>query len=117
MQHIEDAKRERLSAKTVTNEAKSSIFRYIVSSEDMPDSELSTERLSCEAMAILGAGTTTTAGALGLISYYVLANPDIKERLQNELNSVTASYLEKPPTWAQLEKVAYLQAVIKEGLR
>ena len=68
-------------------------------------------------MAILGAGTTTTAGALGLISYYVLANPHIKERLQKELHSVTASYPEKPPTWAQLEKVAYLQAVIKEGLR
>ena len=83
----------------------------------MPDSELSTERLTREAMALLGAGTTTTAGALGLISYYILANPQIKERLQKELASVTAGYPEKPPKWAHLERLAYLQAVIKEGLR
>lgn len=64
MKHIEDTKREKLSTKIVENDAKSSIFRYIVSS-DMPDSELSSERLSREAMVLLGAGTATTALTLG----------------------------------------------------
>ena len=114
--HIEDTKREKLSAKTVENDAKSSIFRYIVSS-DMPDSELSSERLIREAMLLLSAGTATTARTLGLISYYTLANPHIMERLQKELQSVTAGYPENYPRWADLEKVVYLQAVIKEGLR
>lgn len=66
MKHIEDTKREKLSTKIVENDAKSSIFRYIVSS-DMPDSELSSERLSREAMVLLGAGTATTALTLGFI--------------------------------------------------
>lgn len=116
LKHIEDTKREKLSAKTVENDTKSSIFRYIVSS-DMPDSELSSERLSREAMVLLGAGTATTARTLSFISYYTLANPHIMERLQKELQSVTAGYPEKSPRWADLEKVVYLQAVIKEGLR
>ena len=64
-------------------------------------------------MVLLGAGTATTARTLGFISYYVLANPHIKQRLQKELGSVTAN----PPKWADLEKVVYLQAIIREGLR
>ena len=83
----------------------------------MPDSELSSERLSREAMFLLAAGTAPTARALGIISYYALANPHIMERLQQALQSVTAGYPEKFPRWADLEKVVYLQAVIKEGLR
>ena len=68
-------------------------------------------------MVLLGAGTATTARTLGFISYYILAYPHIKERLQKELESVTAGFPEKPPKWVDLEKVVYLQAVIKEGLR
>ena len=68
-------------------------------------------------MVLLGAGSATTARTLGLISYYTIANPHIKERLQKELESVTAGFPENPPKWADLEKVVYLQAVIKEGLR
>ena len=66
---------------------------------------------------LLGAGTASAARALSTISYYTLANSHIKERLQRELKSVTAGYSEKSPRWADLEKVVYLQAVIKEGLR
>jgi cytochrome P450 len=97
----------------IDENAKSSIFRYIVSG-DMPDSECSVERLSREAMVLLGAGTATTARTIGIISYYILSNP---HRLANELKDVMASYPAKPPRWADLEKLPYLQAVIKEGLR
>ena len=83
----------------------------------MPDSERSSERLSREAMVLLGAGTATTARTLGFISYYTLANPHIRKKLQKELKDVTAAYPEKIPKWADLEKLPYLQAVIKEGLR
>lgn len=68
-------------------------------------------------MVLLGAGTATIARTLGFISYYILANPRIKETLQKELKGVIAGYPENPPKWADLEKVVYLQAVIKEGLR
>ena len=68
-------------------------------------------------MVLLGAGTATTARALDFISYYIIANLHIKERLQKELESVTAGFTLNPPKWADLEKVVYLQAVIREGLR
>lgn len=83
----------------------------------MPDSERSVDRLSREAMVLFGAGTATTARTMGFICYYVLNSPHMRERLGKELKSVMADYPENLPRWADLEKLPYLQAVIKEGLR
>lgn len=114
--HISDAKRDKLSAKGVEINERTSLFRHILDS-DMPESELSSERLSKEAQVILGAGTTSTARTLDLISYYILANKHIRATLNNELKDIMATYPEKTPSWAELENLPYLQALIKEGLR
>jgi cytochrome P450 len=116
MQHIIDSKRENFSTEKVDENASSSIFRHIVSG-DMPESERSVKRLSREAMVLFGAGTATTARTMGFISYYLLTNPHMRECLGNELKDIMADYPENLPTWAKLEKLPYLQAVIKEGLR
>ncbi|PNY27758.1 Trichodiene oxygenase [Tolypocladium capitatum] len=116
LNHIETAKTENLTAESIEKNPNSSIFRHIVSS-DLPESEKSSERLSREAMILLGAGSVTSARALGLVSYYVLSNPRIEKRLREELREVTACYPDKVPRWADVEKIPYLQACIKEGLR
>lgn len=117
--HIGAVKREKAalgSKDTTTTGARLTLFRHLVNS-DLPASELSDERLSKEAQVLIGSGTITTAGTLGFICYYILANPAIRKRLAEELKPVMEGYPEKKPTWAQLEKVEYLQALIKEGLR
>lgn len=117
--HIRAVKREKAalgSKDTTTIGARLTLFRHLVNS-DLPASELSDERLSREAQVLIGSGTITTAGTLGFICYYILANPAIRRRLAEELKPVMEGYPEKKPTWAQLEKVEYLQALIKEGLR
>ena len=96
--------------------ARLTLFRHLVNS-DLPPSELTDERLSREAQVLIGSGTITTAGTLGFLCYYIIANPAIRKRLAEELKDVMEGYPNKKPTWAQLEKVAYLQALIKEGLR
>lgn len=92
------------------------LFRYIVHS-DMPLSELSDERLAKEAQELLGGGTASTARTLGFISYDVLANPHIRARLRDELRETISGWPEKVPSWADLERLPYLQALIKEALR
>jgi cytochrome P450 len=84
---------------------------------DMPESELSTSRLVNEAQVLLAAGTIGTARVLDLMCFYIVANPAVHRRLGEELTDVMANYPITPPTWTQLEKLPYLQAVIKEGLR
>lgn len=105
-------------AETVHKNIKSSLVRYILSS-DIPESEKSTERLGRELMLVLGAGTATTTRALNLVTYYVLANPEIEQRLRNELkdSGVTHGYPSEMPKWLEVEKLPYLAACIKEGLR
>ena len=93
-----------------------SIFRHLMSS-DIPVAELSTERLTTEAMTLLAAGISTVSGSLDLTMYYILANENIRARLSAELESVTSDFPERMPTMADLEKLPYLHAVVREGLR
>ncbi len=92
------------------------LFHWIINS-DMPESELADERLAKEAQVILSAGSTSTARTLTHITYYILANPHIRSRLQEELSGVMAGWPDKVPSWVDLEGVPYLQALLKEGLR
>lgn len=92
------------------------LFRFLVNS-GLPASELSHERLSKEAQVLIGSGTITTAGTMCFIVYHIMANPHVRKRLEEELAPLMADYPAKKPTWAQIEKVEYLQAIIKESLR
>lgn len=102
--------------KGVSAAGHTTLFRYIVNS-DMPESESSDERLAKEAQVLLGGGTASTARTLGFISYYILANPEIKAKLQQELEKPMADWPARVPSWAELEKLEFLQALIREGLR
>ena len=95
---------------------KRSIFHHILTS-DLPEPEKDPARLKREAFALLAAGTITTAGTLALITYFVLENSTIQNRLREDLKEVTACYPGQVPRWADLEKIPYLTGCIKEGLR
>lgn len=113
---IIDAKLDKKNAKKEGVDSHVSIFRHILDS-DMPESDLSMNRLINEAQLLVAAGTTTISRTLDLFSFYILANKDVHSTLQIELEDVMKTYPEKVPSLAELEKLSYLQALIKEGLR
>ncbi|KAL4867800.1 hypothetical protein BDV12DRAFT_186359 [Aspergillus spectabilis] len=114
--HITEAKQEMVSAQKVQQDARSSVFRHVLSS-DMPESERETERLAREALSLFGAGTATLVRAFSVMFYYILSNPHIKDRLREELTDIMADYPSKIPTWQELERLPYLHGIVKEGLR
>ncbi|KAH9053202.1 putative P450 monooxygenase [Lactarius vividus] len=69
-----------------------------------------------EAGILLGAGADTTGVALTTITHHVLNNPAALERLRAELRTAWP-VLENVPQYEVLEKLPYLTAIIKEGLR
>lgn len=93
------------------------LFRYMVNNSNLAESDLSVDRLTKEAQILLGAGSVSTARTIHFIVFYLLSNEYMRNRLEEEVKDVMAEWPEKRPTWAQLEKLPYLQAVIKEGLR
>ncbi|KAF1959561.1 putative cytochrome P450 monooxygenase [Byssothecium circinans] len=117
--HILDIKREKHTSPDVHTQPKgkrTTLLRSLVHS-DLPESELATPRLVNEAQVLLGAGTIGTSRVLDLIAYYIVANPSIRLRIAEELDEVMREWPARKPTWAELEKLPYFQAVIKEGLR
>lgn len=94
---------------------KPTIFADLLQSE-LVESEKKPERLADEAVAIVGAGTETTSWALAVITYHLLTQPKVLEKLRAELSPV----VDDPrhlPSWTTLEKLPYLAAIIREGLR
>jgi cytochrome P450 len=118
-QYIEKIRREIDTSPGSKQDLKwNSAFHHLLSSE-IPESEKSIKRLQAESMIFLLAGTLAGAHTLTFVVFYVLANPDIEKRLRAELApAFTASDGGmRMPTWAELEKLPYLQGVIKEALR
>jgi cytochrome P450 len=65
---------------------------------------------------ILTAGGETTGNAMTIITYYVLSNLEVYQRLVLELKTAFTNK-EIPLDYLTLEKLPYLSSVIKEGLR
>ncbi|KAL4908422.1 hypothetical protein BDW74DRAFT_175104 [Aspergillus multicolor] len=129
IKHIVDVKRD-ITHQSSSNKDKdttgsrllrldTSVFRSILSpTSGLPPPERNTERLAREAMALFGAGTLTTAHTLNMICYYLLANRAMGDRLRGELAPVMAGFPEsKLASWQELERLPYLHAVVREGLR
>lgn len=92
------------------------IFHEILDSNILPDSEKTFPRLRDEALTIIGAGTDSAAYALRVVTFHLLDNPAILQRLLAELKTVDMDS-ESPRKLQQLEKLPYFTAVLMEGLR
>lgn len=86
---------------------------------DIPAEERSMNRLIDEGITFIGAGTITTAHVLSTITYHVLANQEIFETLQRELQETESDHLNlsAQTLLVRLEQLPYLTATITEGLR
>ncbi|MCJ1436172.1 hypothetical protein MMC27_005550 [Xylographa pallens] len=91
------------------------VFHELFNS-DVPAAERSTQRLVDEGITLVGAGTVTTAHVLSTTVYHILANPSILHRLQVELRGFMPDKDSKP-NLTQVERLPYLTAIVKEGLR
>ncbi|KAH6693326.1 cytochrome P450 [Leptodontidium sp. MPI-SDFR-AT-0119] len=103
------------TSKGANIKSRRTIFHEILASDLSPE-EKRADRLMQEGVVLIGAGTETTAWALSVITYYVLANPVINSKLKAELNKLSEES-GGSPSLVQLEKLPYLSGVISEGLR
>lgn len=100
----------------VEKRRKDTIFAQILSS-DLPESELSDQRLIDEGVLIATAGSETTAWAITITTYHLMKNPAVLKRMREELATVEIPKGDPVAPWTTLEQLPYLTAVIKEGVR
>lgn len=118
--HIIDALRRKEKGLTLVDAEDKmkceTLFDHIVNS-NLPESELSVERLASEAQVVMGAGTVTTARTMDYLAVHVLLDDRVCQRLRDELQEPMKEFPEKIPPYSELEKLPWLQACIKEALR
>ena len=81
---------------------------------DLPQEELTFERLKDEASGLCGAAIETTQWALTVALYHIVANPPIYHRLRQELAGCIPEE-PKSPSLNKLYRLPYLMACIEEG--
>ncbi|KAK1987725.1 cytochrome P450 [Colletotrichum cereale] len=107
LEHTDDISMARSSRRTIFHTLRDS---------DLAPEEKSLERLCDEAEILTGAGSETTAQTLARIFFYLKHVPEVLQKLQGELDAAMPSAVDILP-WTELQKLPYLGAVIREGLR
>ncbi|KAJ4249831.1 hypothetical protein NW762_012174 [Fusarium torreyae] len=88
---------------------------HTILSPDNPNGPASINHMADEAWAITAAASETTGNALTVIAYKVLKDPAVYAKLHAELEGAFPN--PDDMTYTELEKLPYLNAVIKEGFR
>ncbi|KAL8846468.1 MAG: hypothetical protein Q9221_008452, partial [Calogaya cf. arnoldii] len=101
--------------KSTTPTKKRTVFSDMLTNPAVRPEEKTTDHLMLEAVSVIAAGMNTTAFCLTVITYHLLRNPPILERLREEMAGMREVNGEKP-SWQMLERLPYLRAVVSEGL-
>lgn len=91
------------------------IFHEILDSR-LPPHEKTLGRLAQDGGAVVGAGTVTTAWAITVATYYLVAQPQTLRALKQELDSAIPD-THQPLDLLVLEQLPYLCACVQECLR
>lgn len=97
-------------------EGRADLVTFLVHSTDEEgvDRSLSDEEVRDESYIMILAGHETTANALVWCFYHLWRNPDVRERLEQEIDEVL---VDSPPTLADYNRLPYTRAVFDETLR
>lgn len=96
-------------------DSRPTVFSALMNSS-LPEKEKTVKRLHQEGIAMVIGGTETTAAMLSFLTYQILANPTVYEKLLAEL-TVQIPDPKTLPSWSTLENIPYLSAIVHEGLR
>ncbi|KAI0485829.1 cytochrome P450 [Xylaria cf. heliscus] len=87
--------------------------RFLEASKDFPQALDGPGIVGMLMSTISGAGDTT-ASTITAILFYLLKNPEILKKLEDELADAS---IQEVPVFAEVSKLPYLNAVVKEGMR
>lgn len=99
------------------------MIQSILKSRQLPPPEKEFDRIHNEVDAVTSAGIETVGQTLRLTCFHIYDNPKILQHLRDELTDLSrylgpnAASAEGKASLSQLERLPYLSAVVKEGLR
>ncbi|RAH75643.1 cytochrome P450 [Aspergillus aculeatinus CBS 121060] len=106
---------ESIAKRASGSELRRSVFTSLTDPK-VPPHERTPQRLKYEGFLVLAAGTETTGRVLTIAAFHLAHSPEICDRLRDELKQVMPTP-QSAVGFPELEKLAYLTAVINEALR
>ncbi|KAI1116506.1 cytochrome P450 [Nemania sp. NC0429] len=96
---------------------KFAVFRTLLQNDGLPPHEKIYDRISHEGVTVLAAGGETGSATLMMATYFILSDKgDILARLREEVGPLMSNGVSRPSV-AELERLPWLTAVVKEALR
>ena len=77
---------------------------------------LSDDEIAAQSIGFLQAGSDTTSVTLSLTCFFIAANPEVQEKLHQEVDSMCPED-EEIPSYDTVRELPYLDMVIAETLR
>ena len=98
-----------------SDESRQDLLSMLLEAHDADSGEgMDPRQIREEAMTILTAGYETTARALTWTWYLLDSHPEVRGKIEEELNLVLEG---RPPSFEDLEKLSYTEIVFKESMR
>jgi len=116
MNYLDSTIRRFIAERRKTGEDRGDLLSMLLQAVDSEDSKtrMTDEQARDEAMVLFLAGHDTTAAGLTWFWYIMGKHPEVQQRVRDEIQSV---FHENPLGLADVSKLPYLTAVIKETLR
>lgn len=92
------------------------MFGNMISAATKASINITKDHLIEEGIVMFVAGTDTTAAALTITFHHLLQQPEVYQKLQEEIRAIMPT-LDSRPTLEELDNLPFLNACVREGLR
>ncbi|KAI4465938.1 cytochrome p450 family 4 [Holotrichia oblita] len=114
---LNNVNRENEESKNITGKKARKPLLDLLLEYSMTDSSFTEKDLQREVDTFVVGGYDSTATAVTFILYCLARNPEIQQKVYEELKAIFADDPQRKPTSADLQAMRYLEMVIKEALR
>lgn len=103
-----------IQERRASNTDRGDLLSMLLMARDEDGTKLTDEQVGAQTLSLLFAGHETTANLLSWTWLLLSRNPDIRQKLQEEVDTVLGG---RAPTVADLPKLKYTESVVRETLR
>ncbi|WPB77532.1 cytochrome P450 [Archangium violaceum] len=103
-----------IQERRATGEDRGDLLSMLLLARDEDGTKMTDEQVGAQTLSLLFAGHETTANLLSWTWLLLSRNPDIRQKLQEEVDAVLEG---RAPTVGDLRQLKYTESVVKETLR
>jgi cytochrome P450 / NADPH-cytochrome P450 reductase len=115
--YMDDTVGKILAERRASGDPGTDLLGHMLVGTDKQGNSLPDHNIVAQCVTFLVAGHETTSGLLSFTIAYLLKNPEVVARAQEEVDRVLGTDPSVPPTVAQVQQLGYIRQILDETLR